>query len=222
MIVAGGKGARMNADLPKQFLPVGGKPVLMCTLEVFHEYDKDVEIILVLPENQFALWENLCEEHNFKIPHKVVAGGAERFYSVRNGLALVPCESLVAVHDGVRPFVSPDTIDRCFRLAREQGAAVPVVMPTDSLRVLSDNESKAVSRSDYRLVQTPQVFRSALLKRAYEQDFSPLFTDDASVVEAAGIAVCLVDGNRENIKITAPFDLLVAEAVVAGREYPQK
>ena len=216
IIVAGGKGLRMGADLPKQFLPVGGKPVLMRTLEAFYAYNPAMRIVLVLPCDQQDYWQKLCREHGFSLPHMVADGGETRFHSVRNGLRLVEAPGWVAVHDGVRPFVSQEVIARCFRLAGEKRAVVPVVPVVETLREIEGDSSRAVSRDAYRLVQTPQVFDAALLKEAYAQPYMPAFTDDASVVEAMGVPVCLTEGNRENIKITTPFDLKVAEALTGA------
>ena len=212
IIVAGGKGMRMGKDLPKQFLPIDGTPILMHTLQAFYDYDPAMTLIVVLPSDQQAYWSKLCGDYHFTIPHVVVKGGETRFHSVKNGLSCLKGEGLVAVHDGVRPFVHCDTIDRCFAAAQESGAAVPVVEVVDSLRKVEDEESKAVSRRDYRIVQTPQVFDISLLKEAYKQPYTVDFTDDASVVEAYGRKISLVEGNRENIKITSPFDLVIAEA----------
>ena len=212
IIVAGGKGMRMGKDLPKQFLPIDGTPILMHTLQAFYDYDPSMTLIVVLPSDQQAYWSKLCGDYHFTIPHVVVKGGETRFHSVKNGLSCIKGEGLVAVHDGVRPFVHCDTIDRCFAAAQESGAAVPVVEVVDSLRKVEDEESKAVSRRDYRIVQTPQVFDISLLKEAYKQPYTVDFTDDASVVEAYGRKISLVEGNRENIKITSPFDLVIAEA----------
>ncbi len=216
IIVAGGKGLRMGADLPKQFLPVGGKPVLMRTLEAFYAYNPAMRIVLVLPCDQQDYWQKLCREHGFSLPHMVADGGETRFHSVRNGLRLVEAPGWVAVHDGVRPFVSQEVIARCFRLAAEKRAVVPVVPVVETLRQIEGDSSRTVSRDAYRLVQTPQVFDSALLKEAYAQPYTPAFTDDASVVEAMGVPVYLTEGNRENIKITTPFDLKVAEALAGA------
>lgn len=228
IVVAGGKGLRMGADLPKQFLPIGGKPVLMRTLEVFERAIPGIHIILVLPADQQDFWRELCLRHSFALPHTVATGGETRFYSVKNGLnSILPDfssvreESLVAVHDGVRPFVSADVIRRCFDAAHDHGAAVPVVPVVETLRQLvpqteGGTESLTVDRSLYRLVQTPQTFQLQLLQRAYEQSYRDAFTDDASVVEALGHPITLVEGNRENIKITTPFDLAVADALLAS------
>lgn len=214
IIVAGGKGLRMGGEIPKQFLPVKGKPVLMRTLEAFHAYDPHLELILVLPVDQQAYWEKLCTTYGFTLPHRVADGGETRFHSVKNGLALVDEEGLVGVHDGVRPFVSLEVIRNCYREAAQKEAVIPVVEVVETLRKLvGESESETVPRSRYRLVQTPQVFTVSLLKQAYAQPYSPMFTDDASVVEAIGHAVHLIPGNRENIKLTTPFDLKVAEVL---------
>ena len=214
IIVAGGKGLRMGSDLPKQFLPVGGKPVLMHTLEVFRKYDAAIQLILVLPREQQNFWKQLCREHDFDVEHRVVDGGETRVHSVKNGLALVQAPGLVGVHDGVRPFVSVEVIRRCYDLAEQHKAVIPVVDVVETLRHLTEVGSETVSRNDYKLVQTPQVFDVELLKQAYEQEFTPFFTDDASVVEAMGVPVHLAAGNRENIKITTPFDLKVGSALL--------
>ncbi|MBD3590683.1 2-C-methyl-D-erythritol 4-phosphate cytidylyltransferase [Bacteroides sp. GM023] len=214
IIVAGGKGLRMGSELPKQFLPIGDKPVLMHTLEVFRKYDATLQIILVLPKEQQDFWKQLCKEHGFAVKHLIANGGETRFHSVKNGLALVQAPGLVGVHDGVRPFVSVDVISRCYDLAKEQKAVIPVIDVVETLRHLTDSGSETVSRNDYKLVQTPQVFDVELLKQAYAQEFTPFFTDDASVVEAMGVPVYLAEGNRENIKITTPFDLKVGSALL--------
>ena len=212
IIVAGGQGLRMGGDIPKQFLPIGGRPALMRTMERFAEYYEDLQIILVLPREQQAHWRELCDKHHFGVEHCVVAGGETRFHSVQNGLAQIPddAEGVVGVHDGVRPFVSVEVIARCYEAARTAKAVVPVVPVVESLRHISKG---AVVRNDYRLVQTPQVFDIQLLKRAYRQSFNESFTDDASVVESLGHTITMVEGNRENIKITTPFDLRIAEVI---------
>lgn len=213
LIVAGGKGLRMGSDLPKQFLPIGGKPVLMHTIEAFHHFDRTMKIILVLPQEQQTYWQELCAKHSFVIEHTVVDGGETRFHSVKNGLACVN-SGLVGVHDGVRPFVSPEVIKRCYELAAIKKAVIPVIDVVETVRHITETGSETISRNDYKLVQTPQVFDAELLKQAYAQEYTPFFTDDASVVEAMGIPVCLVEGNRENIKITTPFDLKISSALV--------
>lgn len=214
LIVAGGKGLRMGSELPKQFLPIGGKPVLMRTLEAFHTCNREIRLIVVLPHSQQEFWRTLCREHRFTVPHVVVDGGETRFHSVKNGLALVEAPALVGVHDGVRPFVSREVISRCYELAAGKRAVIPVIGVVETVRRMEGEESVTVSRDDYRLVQTPQVFDAELLKAAYGQPYTPHFTDDASVVEAWGASVTLTLGNRENIKITTPFDLKIAAALI--------
>ena len=211
IIVAGGKGLRMGGDIPKQFLPVGGKPVLMRTLEAFHAYDASMQLILVLPVSQQAYWKQLCAEYQFDLAHEIADGGETRFHSVKNGLSLVKEDGLVGVHDGVRPFVSQEVIARCYEEAVSLKAVIPVIGVVETVRHLIGEGSETVPRDQYKLVQTPQVFEVALLRRAYEQTYTELFTDDASVVEALGEKVYLVEGNRENIKLTTPFDLKLAE-----------
>ena len=214
IIVAGGKGERMNADIPKQFLEIKGKPILIHTLETFMNFDASLQLILVLPAAQFEFWKTLCKKHALNIPHQIVAGGQTRFQSVKNGLDAVKVPAIVAIHDGVRPLVSKETISRCFDAAAKFGAAIPTMDSIESIRFVDASGSKSVDRNAYKMVQTPQVFDAELLKKAYEQEFSVLFTDDASVVEAMGATVHLVDGNRENIKITTEFDLIVAERLL--------
>lgn len=216
IIVAGGKGLRMGGDLPKQFMPLHGKPVLMHTIERFRAYSDELKIILVLPHEQQDYWRQICQKHNFTIEHTVVDGGQTRFHSSQNGVAAVPDDAtgVIGIHDGVRPFVSEETIARCFEAARQFGAALPVLPVTDTLRRVTDDGGYNVQRNDYRTVQTPQTFDAQLLKQAFKQPYSDNFTDDASVVEALGHKVTVVDGNRENIKLTTPFDLVVAEALI--------
>ena len=214
IIVAGGKGLRMGTEIPKQFLPIQGKPVRMRTLEAFYAYDVDIDMIVVLPKTQQSYWRELCYNHGFVVPHRVVDGGETRFHSVKNGLALVDRDGLVGVHDGVRPFVSRQVIASCYCEAETKLAVVPVTDVVETVRKLVPEGSLTVNRADYKLVQTPQVFRTEVLKKAYMQPYSDMFTDDASVVEAMGIQVALVQGNRENIKITTPFDIKVANALV--------
>lgn len=216
IIVAGGKGMRMGGDVPKQFRPIGGKPVLMRTIEAFRRVYDDIQVILVLPHDQQAYWARLCQEYDFGIPFLTADGGDSRFHSVRNGLSLVPdeAEGLVGVHDGVRPFVSEDTIRRCYEAAWEQGAAIPVVPVVETVRqILPEGDSFTVDRDQFRLVQTPQVFTVGVLKKAYLQPYQREFTDDASVVEEMGHTIVLVEGNRGNIKLTTPDDLKLAEVL---------
>ena len=213
IIVAGGSGRRMKSAVPKQFLLLGGKPVLMHTVERFHSFDGSMEIIIVLPAEHHALWKRLCADHSFSVSHRVVAGGEERFHSVKAGLECVSEDSLVAIHDGVRPLVSHDTIWRCFADAEEFGNAVPFIEPADSVRVLAGDDSRPVARTEVRLIQTPQVFRGSVIMKAYGREYDPAFTDDATVAEASGVKIHLTHGNRENIKITTPEDLAVAETL---------
>ena len=213
VIVAGGSGKRMKTDLPKQFLELAGKPVLMHTLEKFKSFDNSIEIITVLPENQLRFWADLQKKYSFNIPHTLVKGGKTRFYSVRNGLEVVDDPGLLAIHDGVRPFVSIDTIKRCFETAEKYGNAIPVVSPADSLRMVTNQGSVPVNRLQVKQVQTPQVFDARLIKKAYLQDYIPEFTDDATVLEKTGEKINMVEGNRENIKITNPEDLFIARTL---------
>ena len=222
IIVAGGKGLRMGSDIPKQFLPIGGKPVLMRTLERFRDYSDDLQIILVLPEAQQEYWQELCNRYDFKVEYLLANGGQTRFHSVQNGLALVPddAEGVVGVHDGVRPFPSIDVIRNCYETARTAKAVIPVIPIVETVRHLTGGqarcevESVTVPRDEYRLVQTPQTFDIQLLKAANRQPYNDVFTDDASVVESYGHKITLVEGNRENIKITTPYDITVAEAII--------
>lgn len=216
VIVAGGKGLRMGADVPKQFLPLNGLPVLMRTIKRFREYNHELRIIVVLPREQHEYWYELCRNYHFTDAYCVAEGGETRFHSVKNGLAMIPddMDGVVGVHDGVRPFPSVSVIANCFETARRTGAAVPVTQVVDTLRALKDGSiSETVDRDNFRLVQTPQAFDIHLLKRAYEQPYSDHFTDDASVVEGLGERITIVEGNRENIKITTPFDLRIARVL---------
>ena len=227
IIVAGGKGLRMGADIPKQFLPIGGRPVLMRTIERFRAYSSSLRIILVLPQAQQDYWHQLCRQYEFDVDYQLTNGGETRFHSVQNGLSLIPddADGVVGVHDGVRPFPAIEVIHRCYETVRTAKAVIPVIPVVESVRRLLHDElsskgepvtatSVSVDRSDYRLVQTPQVFDIQLLKAANRQPYRDTFTDDASVVESYGQAITLVEGNRENIKITTPFDLQIAEALI--------
>ena len=219
IIVAGGKGLRMGSDIPKQFLPIGGKPVLMRTLERFREYSAELQIILVLPEAQQEYWHQLCKEYHFDVEYTLANGGQTRFHSVQNGLAKVPddAQGVVGVHDGVRPFPSIEVIKNCYETARTKKAVIPVIPVVETVRQLISNgqkNSKTVPRDQYRLVQTPQTFDIQLLKAANRQPYNDGFTDDASVVESYGYEITLVEGNRENIKITTPYDLKIAEVLI--------
>lgn len=218
IVVAGGKGMRMGGEMPKQFQLLGNSPVVMVTLERLHMMAPDVELIMVLPAEHFELWNELCTKYEFAVPVKLAKGGSTRFHSVQNGLALIEDseDAVVGVHDGVRPFVSQKVVEECFREAWIHGAAIPMIDLQDSLRhiVGVNGVTEVVPRDRYRLVQTPQVFRLPLLRKAYEQRFIESFTDDASVVEALGEHVAGVEGNRENIKLTTPFDLMVAKTLL--------
>lgn len=237
VIVAGGKGLRMGSDIPKQFLPIGGRLVLMRTIERFQAYSPTLQIILVLPKAQQDYWRQLCGQYDFPLPlpsplpqqggagggsYLLADGGETRFHSVQNGLALIPddAEGVVGVHDGVRPFPSIEVIRNCYETAREKKAVIPVIPVVETLRHISPSSllappsSQTVPRGDYRLVQTPQTFDIQLLKAANRQPYNDGFTDDASVVEAYGHSITLVEGNRENIKITTPYDITVAEAII--------
>jgi len=211
IIVAGGSGKRMGTETPKQFLLLKSKPILMHTIACFYAFDSAFEIVVVLPKEHISVWQQLCVEHNFNIKHQITEGGSERFYSVKNGLEKINNNGIVAIHDGVRPLVSKETIARCFKKAEETGATIPVMPVVESLRKVDGENSKSVNRSEYVSVQTPQCFNIELIKSAYQQDFSNTFTDDASVVEKFGHQVSLVNGNIENIKITSPQDLILAE-----------
>lgn len=214
VIVAGGKGLRMGSDRPKQFLPIGGKPVLMHTIERFRDYSANLQIILVLPQSQHDYWQQLCCQYNFTVDYTMTNGGDTRFHSVQHGLAIIPddADGVVGIHDGVRPFPSLDVIRKCYATARKEKAVIPVVPVVETLRHIPTSHN--VLRSDYCLVQTPQTFDIQLIKAANMQPYSEAFTDDASVVEAFGHKVTMVEGNRENIKITTPFDLLIAESIL--------
>ena len=237
IIVAGGKGLRMGSDIPKQFLPIGGKPVLMRTIERFREYSSDLQIILVLPKAQQDYWKELCKEYVFPLPattplplsgeagrgpYWLANGGETRFHSVQNGLALIPddAEGVVGVHDGVRPFPSIEVIRNCYETARTAKAVIPVIPVVETVRHLENEGSTTVPRGEYRLVQTPQTFDIQLLMAANRQPYNDGFTDDASVVESYGYAITLVEGNRENIKITTPYDITVAEAILSSHPSP--
>ena len=219
VIVAGGRGTRMGGELPKQFIEIEGKPILRHTIERFLEYDAGIHIVLVLPSDQKEYWKTYCREHDFLDRYVMVGGGITRFHSVQNALACVPEGALVAVHDGVRPFVNAQLLDRLFSAAERDGAAIPVMPVEESLREV-DRERGISARADrdrFVTVQTPQVFKSSILKTAYKNAYSPTFTDDASVVEAAGVSVTLVPGLKGNIKITTPEDLRSAAFFLGGR-----
>jgi 2-C-methyl-D-erythritol 4-phosphate cytidylyltransferase len=221
LIVAGGTGKRMKSQVAKQFMLLKGLPVLMHTMNKFQRYDTGMRIILVLPGDQMATWKDLCDNNRFTVRHEMVDGGETRFHSIQKNLGSIPDKCLVAVHDGVRPLVSWDTIHRCFTVAEEKGNAVPCVEIPETMRIMDENGNKPVDRTKYRLIQTPQVFIGGMLKEAYLQEYQPGFTDDASVVENRGYSIHLVDGNPENIKITLKQDLGIAEFLLQSMEEDQ-
>lgn len=213
LIVAGGSGSRMKSELPKQFIEIGGKPILMHTLSKFYNCD---EIVLVLPESQIKFWRQLCEKHNYELKHKIIKGGESRFQSVRNGLEKVDKNTLVAIHDGVRPFITSEIIENSFNTAQEKGNAIVCVDSKDSLRKISAKGNAHVDRIEYKIIQTPQTFNSSHIKEAYNQEEKSIFTDDASVLEAVGESIHLIKGDYRNIKITSPEDLIIAEAYLSN------
>ncbi|HEX7366679.1 MAG TPA: 2-C-methyl-D-erythritol 4-phosphate cytidylyltransferase [Pelobium sp.] len=218
IIVAGGSGTRMKSDIPKQFLELNGKPVLMHTIEAFYRNEYQPQIILVLAATDLEYWEVLKTKHRFDIPHQMVTGGSERFHSVKNGLALISDEnSIVAIHDAVRPLVSQHTINICFETATKKGNAIAAVPSKDSVRQVKNGKSEALKRSEVYLVQTPQAFQIKQLTIAYQQNFASFFTDDASVVEKAGYSINLEKGDEFNFKITFIEDLKLAEAILNMR-----
>lgn len=204
----------MGAEMPKQFLELAGRPVLMHTIERFKSFNEAIEIITVLPENQLRHWVELQAKFKFSVPQTLVKGGTARFYSVRNGLEFVSVPGLVAIHDGVRPFVTVETIKKCFDTAEKLGNAIPAINVAESLRMITETGSHPINRLNVRQIQTPQVFNAELLKKAYQQDYKPEFTDDATVLESTGEKINLVEGNRENIKITNPEDLVISKALL--------
>lgn len=214
LIVAGGSGSRMNSATPKQFLEINGKPLLMHTFNAFISTGSAFEFILVLPEKEIKNWRSLCTQYAFNIKHSIVAGGKTRFHSVKNGLVQITDDGIVFIHDGVRPLVSAQTIENCYQTAANKGNALPVITPSESIRKVFNGENRAVDRSRYFLVQTPQTFRVSLIKKAYDQDYQEDFTDDASVLEKTGEKICLVQGNRNNIKVTYPEDVEITKILL--------
>ncbi len=216
IIVAGGSGTRMQSAVPKQFLLLNGRPVLMHTIEVFNRSDFKPSIIVVLPCNFHDYWKTLCSDYNFHIPHQLVDGGTTRFHSVKKALAFIPgnIDCLVAVQDAVRPLTTKDVIDASFNIAGKTGNAVVAVKSRDSVRVIDGNLTKNIAREDVFLMQTPQTFESNQLKEAYKQEFNLNFTDDASVIEKAGFNINIIEGSFTNIKITYPEDLQIAQLII--------
>ena len=217
LIVAGGKGTRINSDLAKQFIRLNGKPILLYTLEAFFKYSEKISVVLVLPENDFDTWKSICHEFNFSKPIVLQKGGETRFQSVKNGLDKISGDGLVAIHDGVRPLVNVDLIGASFRLAAVHGSAIAAVRLKESIRVTDQDNTKAVDRSHYRLIQTPQTFDLQIIKKAYQTKEDPSLTDDAGVVEKSGHKISLFEGSYRNIKITTPEDLVVAEALLRDK-----
>lgn len=218
IIVAGGTGVRMGSSIPKQFMSLGNVPMLMYSVRAFHNAGIE-NIIVVIAPNFIDYWKSLCELHAFGIQHKIVGGGLFRSQSVRHGLAMInDNDALVAIHDGVRPFVSIESIHTAFRIAEENGSAVPYLDLTDSIRQIDDKHNKHLNRDKYKIIQTPQCFKYSLLKLAYGKQMLPSFTDDAAVVEQLGVEITLFKGNQENIKITTPLDMLVAESILKIRQ----
>ena len=214
IIVAGGSGQRMKSSIPKQFLELNQKPVLMHTIEKFYSAASSIQIVVVLPKSHHGVWATLCKKHQFYIPHQICEGGSSRFQSVRNGLALCKEEGVIAVHDGVRPLIHPDLIQKLYHEAEYNSAVIPVYPVLESIRKSDEEGSKALDRSKYYTAQTPQCFLSELLQNAYQQNEKETFTDDASVVEALGEEVHHFKGDRTNIKLTSPEDFIFAEALL--------
>lgn len=222
VIVAGGAGSRMGTKVPKQFLLLHGKPVLWYTLNVFLDAYEDLEIILVLPEEHFETGRTIL--YATHAPHRIrmVAGGSTRFHSVQNGLSLIREESVVFVHDGVRCLLSRALVHRCYEKALRDGSAIPVIDSKDSVRLVTAEGNEAIDRSRVKLVQTPQTFLSGILLAAFKTEYLESFTDEATVVEASGCKVHLVEGEVNNIKITTPVDLGIAEKLLGEEESPEK
>lgn len=218
IIVAGGIGKRMRADIPKQFLLLNRKPILMHAIDCFYNFKNDIAVILVLPSNQIDYWKTLCSGHNFKTIHEIVEGGETRFHSVKNALAFVN-DGIVAIHDGVRPFASKQMITRLFEGGISKSNAIPVIEITESLRIEDEESNYPLNRSKIKIVQTPQVFRTELIKKAYSQKYNSNFTDDATVLESIGEKINLIEGDKENIKITTSYDLSLAKELIKRFEY---
>lgn len=214
IIVAGGSGKRMGTEIPKQFLQIHKKAVLFYSLRKFSSVNKDIQIIVVLPENHISTWNEIIKKQDISIPHEIVAGGKERFDSVKNGLEQIQEEGIVAIHDGVRPMVSEEVIKKAYQHAEIYGNVIPAIKVSESIREIKIDKNQPVNRDNLRLIQTPQIFRVSLIKKAYQQNYSNEFTDDATVLEAMGENINLIEGNPENIKITTPNDLRIAKALL--------
>ena len=218
IIVGGGSGSRMQSDIPKQFMQLNGRPVLMHTIEAFYTSGFAPGIIVVLNVDFHLYWEKLCTEHNFTIPHQLVAGGEQRFHSVKNGLKYINDPAIVAIHDAVRPCITHTIINAAFEQAGELGNAVAAVKSRDSIRQITKTGTVSLNREDVYLIQTPQVFKSEVLNTAYEQKYRNEFTDDASVVERSGVTIRLIEGDTRNLKVTYPEDILVAQAYLDSKK----
>jgi len=217
VITAGGTGKRMQSDKPKQFIELAGKPLLMHTFEAFVRFDQKMHFVLVIPDNMVGYWLELVEQYKFTVAHQIASGGPSRFHSVKSGLRLVPDEAIVAIHDGVRPLVTVETLSRVFDNAAKFGNAIPIIECKDSLRQVDYANNQPLDRDRIRLVQTPQAFQAGMIKKAYNRNYKDVFTDDATVYEASGHRITLVEGNPENMKVTTPEDLIVAEALLMQR-----
>lgn len=204
----------MKNKIPKQFLLLGGKPILMFSVKAFYEFDRKIKIVLVIPKDQIAYWDKLCREFKFEIKHKIVEGGASRFESVKIGLSQIDTDGLVAIHDGVRPLVKIETIKKGFEIALKHGNAVPFIDVNGSVRLYDGRNSSPLERNKVKIIQTPQVFSVTKVKEAYNQKHNPSFTDDATVVESMGVKIILFKGDNENIKITTDTDLIMAESIL--------
>lgn len=218
LITAGGAGKRMGTDRPKQFLLLNGKPLILHSIDTFLRYDPNIQFVIVLPGALQPRWDQICREYGVHIRHKLVFGGPERFHSVKSGLTHIPDRALVAVHDAARPLVTLDIIARVFNIAEKFGNAIPVAETADSVRITDHSNSSPLPRERIKLVQTPQCFRSELLKKAYDKNYTESFTDDATVLEAEGERLYLVEGHTNNIKVTTPTDLIVAKAIINSKE----
>lgn len=215
IITAGGMGKRMGNNLPKQFLALQKSPILIHTILKFYNYDNSIQLILTLPENWISYWERTCAETNFDIQHEIIAGGKERYDSIKKALTLSKGK-LIAIHDGIRPLVSTETIQKAFEMAEKKGNAIPIFPIKESVRFVENEKTHSINRNNYFLVQTPQVFERGLIKSAYEQDFQESITDDASLLEKTGKKIYVFQGNEENIKITTPLDLRIAEELISN------
>ncbi|MFP4691243.1 MAG: 2-C-methyl-D-erythritol 4-phosphate cytidylyltransferase [Bacteroidales bacterium] len=215
VITAGGKGERMQSSVPKQLMEIAGKPILLHVFDRFLAYSDNLHFVLVLPKAHLGTWKSICHRYHLTTPHTVTENGPTRFHSVKNGLRHVPLNVLVAIHDGARPLVSVETISTAFFFAEKMGNAVPVTTITESVRIKDKALSTPLPRDRVKVVQTPQVFHSAQIKKAYELSYQESFTDDATVLEASGESIYLTEGNAENIKVTSPPDRLIAEALLS-------